>query len=93
MVNESDFKANTVASFNFDEEYPGINSLKVKAIIKVVTEIKKIAPMVATTKHSLSLILKKISLQSILIQNKRFCEYFRSSFFLFNLFLTYIFFM
>jgi hypothetical protein len=28
MVNESDFKANTVASFNFDEEYPGINSLK-----------------------------------------------------------------
>jgi hypothetical protein len=27
MVNESDFKANTVA-FNFDEEYPGINSLK-----------------------------------------------------------------
>jgi ABC-type lipopolysaccharide export system ATPase subunit len=63
MVNESDFKANTVASFNFDEEYPGINPLKVKAIIKVVTEIKKIAPMVATTKHSLSLILKKISLQ------------------------------
>jgi hypothetical protein len=28
MVNESDFKANTVASLNFDEEYPGINSLK-----------------------------------------------------------------
>jgi hypothetical protein len=26
--------------FNFDEEYPGINS-RVKAIIKVVTEIKK----------------------------------------------------
>jgi hypothetical protein len=76
MVNESDFKANTVAHlFNFDEEYPGINSFKVK-LLKVVTEIKKIAPMVATTKHSLSLILKKISLQSILIQNNQtiFCE-------------------
>jgi hypothetical protein len=75
MVNESDFKANTVASFNFDEEYPGIN-LKGKSYYKVVTEIKKIAPMVATTKHSLSLILKKISLQSILIQNNQtiFCE-------------------
>jgi hypothetical protein len=35
--------------FNLEEEYPGIN-LKVNAIIKVVTEIKKMAPIVATTK-------------------------------------------
>jgi hypothetical protein len=42
MVNESDFKANTVASLLIlTKEYPGINSLKGKSYYKVVTEIKK----------------------------------------------------
>jgi hypothetical protein len=69
MVNESDFKANTVASLLILTEYPGIN-LKVKAIIKVVTEIKKIAPM-AHYKTFIKFNFKENISSSILIQNNQ----------------------
>jgi hypothetical protein len=80
--------------FNFDEEYPGINSLKGVKAIKVVTEIKNKANgryyktfIKFNFKENIS---SKVSSFKI---TKRFFVNNLSSFFLFNLFLTYIFFM
>src|SRR3954471_4091611 len=90
-VKESDFKANSVASFfNLEDEYPGINSRKgVKAIITVVKKINKMAPEVATTKTFIRFNFKeKISskVSSFKITNRFLVNHFLWSFFLLSLF-------